>query len=104
MTGVQKSTRLNSSHTIISYAWSSDVCSSDRKSTRLNSSHTIISYDVFCLKNKIESASATAYFYLDKPASNLKALAPAEERVKFFFKLSPRLCALPSSPTAHSPF
>src|SRR3954465_15054930 len=31
--------------------WSSDVCS-DRKSTRLNSSHTIISYAVFCLKNK----------------------------------------------------
>src|SRR3954466_12621723 len=32
-------------------AWSSDVCS-DRKSTRLNSSHTIISYAVFCLKKK----------------------------------------------------
>src|SRR3954462_13594357 len=31
---------------------SSDVCSSDRKSTRLNSSHTIISYAVFCLKKK----------------------------------------------------
>src|SRR3954462_10181376 len=28
MTGVRKSTRLNSSHTIISYDWSSDVCSS----------------------------------------------------------------------------
>ena len=24
----------------------------DRKSTRLNSSHTVISYAVFCLKNK----------------------------------------------------
>src|SRR3954465_7481406 len=32
---------------------SSDVCSSDRKSTRLNSSHTIISYAVFCLKKKM---------------------------------------------------
>src|SRR4051795_10480601 len=30
---------------------SSDVCS-DRKSTRLNSSHTLISYAVFCLKKK----------------------------------------------------
>src|SRR3954465_6071859 len=40
-------TRLNSSHTIISYA-----VSLDRKSTRLNSSHTIISYAVFCLKKK----------------------------------------------------
>src|SRR5207244_8872924 len=27
-------------------------CSSDRKSTRLNSSHQIISYAVFCLKKK----------------------------------------------------
>src|SRR5947207_8779961 len=29
----------------------------DRKSTRLNSSHTVISYAVFCLKKKIESTS-----------------------------------------------
>src|SRR5438034_7287048 len=28
------------------------ACSSDRKSTRLNSSHTVISYAVFCLKKK----------------------------------------------------
>src|SRR3954467_6739395 len=28
----------------------------DRKSTRLNSSHTIISYAVFCLKKKVRSA------------------------------------------------
>src|SRR5438034_2366596 len=28
------------------------VCSKDRKSTRLNSSHTVISYAVFCLKKK----------------------------------------------------
>src|SRR3954467_7358920 len=28
----------------------------DRKSTRLNSSHTIISYAVFCLKKKIQHA------------------------------------------------
>src|SRR5438034_2025275 len=30
----------------------------DRKSTRLNSSHTVISYAVFCLKKKIEIAEA----------------------------------------------
>src|SRR3954464_8742262 len=30
---------------------------SDRKSTRLNSSHTIISYAVFCLKKKTAMAS-----------------------------------------------
>src|SRR3954466_15052276 len=38
---------------------------SDRKSTRLNSSHTIISYAVFCLKKKksrqVTSASAHAF-------------------------------------------
>src|SRR5205807_8458118 len=28
------------------------VCDSDRKSTRLNSSHLVISYAVFCLKKK----------------------------------------------------
>src|SRR4051795_10814645 len=28
----------------------------DRKSTRLNSSHTLISYDVFCLKKKKKAA------------------------------------------------
>src|SRR5256885_10656954 len=31
----------------------------DRKSTRLNSSHLVISYAVFCLKKKI-----TTYYYL----------------------------------------
>src|SRR5438132_5635936 len=30
----------------------------DRKSTRLNSSHTVISYAVFCLKKKIAGASS----------------------------------------------
>src|SRR5438034_2351023 len=31
----------------------------DRKSTRLNSSHTVISYAVFCLKKKIEHGRIT---------------------------------------------
>src|SRR5438034_3170033 len=31
----------------------------DRKSTRLNSSHTVISYAVFCLKKKINKQSDT---------------------------------------------
>src|SRR5258708_23519862 len=43
----RKSTRLNSSHQIISYA----VFCLKKKITRLNSSHQIISYAVFCLKN-----------------------------------------------------
>src|SRR5438034_2836261 len=29
-----------------------EACNLDRKSTRLNSSHTVISYAVFCLKKK----------------------------------------------------
>src|SRR5258708_11042376 len=36
-----------------------DRARSDRKSTRLNSSHQIISYAVFCLKKKKTSCSAT---------------------------------------------
>src|SRR5260221_7862274 len=32
--------------------WSSSYKWQDRKSTRLNSSHTVISYAVFCLKKK----------------------------------------------------
>src|SRR5438132_5038238 len=32
-----------------------ELASRDRKSTRLNSSHTVISYAVFCLKKKKES-------------------------------------------------
>src|SRR5438034_8887539 len=35
------------------YALGADL---DRKSTRLNSSHTVISYAVFCLKKKISCA------------------------------------------------
>src|SRR2546427_2547430 len=45
----RKSTRLNSSHSQISYA-----VSLDQKSTRLNSSHSQISYAVFCLQKKTQ--------------------------------------------------
>src|SRR5260221_9843202 len=34
----------------------------DRKSTRLNSSHTVISYAVFCLKKKIHQEIGSAAF------------------------------------------
>src|SRR2546426_2579301 len=34
-----------------------DGCGSDRKSTRLNSSHLVISYAVFCLKKKKQTHS-----------------------------------------------
>src|SRR3989454_3233588 len=40
----------------------------DRKSTRLNSSHLVISYAVFCLKKK-EQVRPAVPFYGPKPAS-----------------------------------
>src|SRR5258708_9777656 len=47
----------------------------DRKSTRLNSSHQIISYAVFCLKKKKQtSTSATSRYY----ASARKGLAASD--------------------------
>src|SRR5947207_10674766 len=36
---------------------------SDRKSTRLNSSHTVISYAVFCLKKKKKNADGHQYVH-----------------------------------------
>src|SRR5438132_2246783 len=40
----------------------------DRKSTRLNSSHTVISYAVFCLKKKTNTAdAATHQLCIDSP-------------------------------------
>src|SRR2546427_7929248 len=36
-----------------------DLCHGDRKSTRLNSSHSQISYAVFCLKKKKTTANCT---------------------------------------------
>src|SRR5436190_11644155 len=35
----------------------------DRKSTRLNSSHTVISYAVFCLKKKKKNSNSTTARY-----------------------------------------
>src|SRR5256885_8701571 len=37
---------------------------SDRKSTRLNSSHLVISYAVFCLKKKIKARKTATYVRL----------------------------------------
>src|SRR5438132_7906015 len=40
----------------------------DRKSTRLNSSHTVISYAVFCLKKKKDNTSVPASDHAHKHA------------------------------------
>src|SRR2546426_2525694 len=38
--------------------------STDRKSTRLNSSHLVISYAVFCLKKKNSESGACVSYYI----------------------------------------
>src|SRR3954449_9470783 len=66
---------------------SSDVCSSDRKSTRLNSSHTLISYAVFCLKKKIEDMGAQIRQAFDTLETFLSeaGLHRSSKRLSFFF-------------------
>src|SRR2546427_8332804 len=48
----------------------------DRKSTRLNSSHSQISYAVFCLKKKISSTSRTGSSKLINTPGSLQSVAP----------------------------
>src|SRR3989454_4524950 len=69
----RKSTRLNSSHLVISYA-----VSFFRKNTRLNSSHLVISYAVFCLKKKTGKSVENEE---GNPAFLLLHIAPRPERV-----------------------
>src|SRR5438034_7850224 len=45
-------------HTGTGLVWSVPPSERDRKSTRLNSSHTVISYAVFCLKKKTKRTSS----------------------------------------------
>src|SRR2546426_8305826 len=44
----------------------SDAANRDRKSTRLNSSHLVISYAVFCLKKKKMISSVDSYIYMNE--------------------------------------
>src|SRR5688500_20072939 len=43
------------------HAGDGDELNADRKSTRLNSSHLVISYAVFCLKKKKNNATPTKH-------------------------------------------
>src|SRR3954462_10341405 len=49
----------------------------DRKSTRLNSSHTIISYAVFCLKKKNEPREQGRYRVLRAAGGGERRAGPA---------------------------
>src|SRR5258708_10390767 len=54
----------------------------DRKSTRLNSSHQIISYAVFCLKKKNISYCSDRWVYSPPPlAADLSTVIPLHSRV-----------------------
>src|ERR1022692_2781931 len=58
---------------------------SDRKSTRLNSSHLVISYAVFCLKKKKSSSSPRAHSRaLAEPSRNVIDSARTLTRVSKF--------------------
>src|SRR5207244_10079967 len=46
----------------------------DRKSTRLNSSHQIISYAVFCLKKKSHAARTVQALHVDAPVEAYRPL------------------------------
>src|SRR5436190_13923442 len=46
--------------------FSASLAEQDRKSTRLNSSHTVISYAVFCLKNKNNNGWMSTQWSLPK--------------------------------------
>src|SRR5258708_13379258 len=46
----------------------------DRKSTRLNSSHQIISYAVFCLKKKKKKILSNAVTYLHLPIHSVMTI------------------------------
>src|SRR5258708_26177714 len=50
-----------------------EVLDLDRKSTRLNSSHQIISYAVFCLKKKKITKTSTLYLHNAVPNTDPRA-------------------------------
>src|SRR5688572_31300765 len=50
--------------------------SRDRKSTRLNSSHSQISYAVFCLKKKKKIHPVVVFDWLENPVLRLDRLCP----------------------------
>src|SRR5436190_18526820 len=57
------------------WAFATGGFSGDRKSTRLNSSHTVISYAVFCLKKKNERKTSRTPFDLQNQFALLFHLA-----------------------------
>src|SRR3954449_6024069 len=95
---------------------------SDRKSTRLNSSHTLISYAVFCLKKKrdllahlqqprLAARKALAVKHRVRRVSSANRRRPrlaagkdlaADQRLRFFFLMIGRPPRSPLFPTRRS--
>src|SRR5438034_8053346 len=50
-----------------------ELKSVDRKSTRLNSSHTVISYAVFCLKKKKKKKQNSAFKRINRKRTRLNS-------------------------------
>src|SRR5256885_1167321 len=51
------------------------ACPGDRKSTRLNSSHLVISYAVFCLKKKKHYSNFSFFFFNDTATTEIYTLS-----------------------------
>src|SRR5574344_975837 len=67
---------------------SGEVTLKDRKSTRLNSSHQIISYAVFCLKKKINNSTGAGKFPRSSSNCIIKMVLernPSRKHLLFFF-------------------
>src|SRR5256885_8688911 len=76
--------------------WSPRVWAGDRKSTRLNSSHLVISYAVFCLKKKKKrSCKRTSLF---NSVSYDKAKQSKEQKRPLTADTFGRMLALASTP------
>src|SRR5436190_10528941 len=67
--------------TISASKYSSDSFKLDRKSTRLNSSHTVISYAVFCLKKKNQQQPTEVKAALDRPARHARVKPSLDRQV-----------------------
>src|SRR5260221_3266821 len=64
----------------------------DRKSTRLNSSHTVISYAVFCLKKKTDTPTNANLSHAHRSQRFHKGLAPVTVHSRYVSELSTYTC------------
>src|SRR5258708_8433698 len=96
------SSAATSGNTMAATTSSSSARSRDRKSTRLNSSHQIISYAVFCLKKEKHTSELQSPDHLlcrlllekNKLPSSTRGASPS---------WCPTSCSNPSRPLLHSP-